>query len=173
MATTDTTTLPDVDLAAFTSRYVAAWNEQRPDAIAELITDDIFWFDPALPQAARSVAEVQEFMRASFRAFPDLRFAEPDPPHLSVAGNEVAWAWTMRGTMTGELSPPGFAPTGRSMHVEGVDLWRFRDGRIENYRAYYDVTDLARQLGIMPAAGSGAERATVALQRLQARFQRR
>ena len=173
MATTESTTLPELDLPGFTKRYLAAWNEQRPDAMAELITDDIVCFDPALPQPARSVAEVQEFMRASFRAFPNLRFFEPDPSHLSVVGDQVAWAWGMEGSMTGPMDPPGFAPTGRSMRIEGVDVWRLRDGRIAHYRAFYDTTDLARQLGIMPSPGSGAERATVALQRLQARFQRR
>jgi steroid delta-isomerase-like uncharacterized protein len=152
---------------------MAAWNSCDVDAMAELITDDIVWADPALPEPARGVAEVQEFMRASFRAFPDLRFSEPDPPHLSVEGDQLAWAWSMAGTMHGPVDPPGFAPTGRTMSVDGVDLWTMRDGRIARYRAFYDMTDLARQLGIMPPAGSGAERATVALQRLQARFQRR
>jgi hypothetical protein len=48
-----------------------------------------------------------------------------------------------------------------------------RDEQIADYRAFYDLTDLARQLGIMPPSGSRAERATVALQHLQARFLRR
>jgi steroid delta-isomerase-like uncharacterized protein len=141
--------------------------------MAQMLTDDIIWADPALPEPLRGVAAVQEFMRASFRTFPDLRFGEPDPPHLSAAGDQVAWAWIMRGSMRGSADPPGFAPTGRRMQVDGVDLWRIRDGRITRYRAFYDTTDLARQLGIAPQAGSRAERAAVALQRLQARLRRR
>ena len=140
--------------------------------MAELLTDDIVWADPALPQPARGIPAVQDFMRVSFRAFPDLLFSEPDPPHLTVTGDEIAWAWTMQGTMTGPVDPPGFAPTGRRMRVDGVDLWRMRDGKIARYRAFYDTTDLARQLAIMPASGSRGERAMVAMQRLQARFLR-
>ena len=64
--------------------------------------------------------------------------------------------------MSGPLDPPGFAPTGRSMEVEGVDLWTMRDGRIARYRAFYDINDLARQLGHRAAAGSRAEKAMVA-----------
>jgi hypothetical protein len=79
----------------------------------------------------------------------------------------------MRGTMTGPIEPPGFAPTGRTMEVEGVDVWRMRDGRIARSRAYYDLDDLARQLGIAPARGSAGEKAVAALQRLQARIMRR
>lgn len=138
-----------------------------------MITEEIVWADPALPQPARGIPAVQEFMRVSFRTFPDLHFGEPEHRHLTVTDDLVAWAWTMEGTMRGPVDPPGFAPTGRRMHVEGVDLWRMRDGRIADYRAFYDVNDLARQLGIMPPAGSRAERASVALQRLQARVQRR
>ena len=157
----------------FTARYTATWNGCDTAAMAELVTDDIVWADPALAQPARGVAEVQEFMRTSFRAFPDLRFSEPDPPALAISGDVVLWCWSMEGTHTGTIDPPGFAPTGRRMRVDGVDRWTMRDGRIAAYRAFYDMNDLARQLGIVPPPGSRAERGMVALQRLQARFARR
>jgi len=152
---------------------MAAWNECDTAALAELLDEDIVWEDPALAEPARGVAAVQEFMRTSFRAFPDLHFSEPEPPHLSAAGDQVAWAWQMEGTMRGHIDPPGFAPTGAGFRVVGVDLWTMREGRIAHYRALYDSSDLARQLGILPPPGSRAERASVALQRLQARLQRR
>jgi predicted ester cyclase len=141
--------------------------------MAGMLTDDIVWTDPALPEPARGIPAVQEFMRFSFRAFPDLHFSEADPPHLTATGDLVSWAWTMQGTMRGPVDPPGFAPTGRRMRVSGVDLWGIRGGRIGDYRAFYDAMELARQLALIPARGSRAERATVALQRLQARFGRR
>ena len=160
------------DLKGFTERYAAAWNSCDTDAMAELITEDIVWVDPALPEPARGIPAVQGFMRMSFQIFPDLRFSEPDPPHVSVNGDQVAWAWTMEGTFRGPIEPPGFAPTGKRMKIDGVDLWHMRDGRIADYRAFYDMSDLVRQLGILPEAGSRAERMTAALQRLQVRFQR-
>jgi steroid delta-isomerase-like uncharacterized protein len=162
-----------LELRGFVERYVAAWNGCDTDAMAQLITEDIVWADPALPEPARGVPAVQEFMRTSFRAFPDLRFGEPDPPLLAVTGDVVLWAWYMEGTHRGAIDPPGFAPTGRTMRVDGVDQWTIRDGRIARYRAFYDMNDVARQLGIAPAPGSRAERVMVALQRLQARLARR
>jgi hypothetical protein len=54
-----------------------------------------------------------------------------------------------------------------------VDLWTLRDGRISRYRAFYDMNDLARQLGIAPPPGSRGEKAMVTLQRLQARALKR
>lgn len=167
--TVDTSTLQGL-----TQRYAAAWNGRDSSAMDALITDDIVWFDPALPAALRSKAEVRGFMEDSWRSFPDLRFSDADPPFLVEQGDRIAWAWRMQGTFSGApLSPPGFAATGRALDVEGVDRWELREGRIARYRAYYDVNDLARQLGIVPPAGSGAEKAMVALQRVQARFMRR
>jgi steroid delta-isomerase-like uncharacterized protein len=169
----DTTALTPGSLRDFAVRYLAAWNEHDAGRMTDLLTEDIVWSDPALPEPARGVAAVQEFMRSSWQAFPDLRFEEPDPPHFSVNGDYVAWAWRMHGTMTGPLDPPGFAPTGKSMTVDGVDLWIFRGDRIAVYRAFYDLMDLSRQLGLMPPPGSRAEKATVVMQRFQARLQRR
>ena len=79
----------------------------------------------------------------------------------------------MRGTNTGRIDPPGFAATGRSMAIEGVDLWTMREGRIAVYRAFYDMNDLVRQLGLVPPPGSPPEKAMVALQRAQAAIRRR
>jgi len=160
-------------LQGFLERYEAAWNGRDARAMDALVTEDIVWFDPALAQPARGRAEVRAFMETSWRAFPDLRFSEADPPFRAEDGDRVAWAWRMRGTFQAALDPPGFAPTGRAMDVRGMDEWLMRDGQIAHYRAYYDANELARQLGIVPERGSGGERAMVALQRVQARLQRR
>jgi steroid delta-isomerase-like uncharacterized protein len=172
MATETRSTPLTGDFREFVAGFMAAWNGHDASAMAPFVTDDVEWHDPWLLEPARGLAEVQASMEDSWSAFPDLRFFEPDPPHLSISGELVAWAWRMEGTMRGPIYPPGFAPTGLRMAVDGVDLWRLRDGRIAHYRAYYDMTDLLRQLGIMPPPGSRAERATVRLQRLQARGQR-
>jgi len=169
MSTSDTqlstaAALP-ADLGAFCARYLAAWNDHDADAMADLLTDDIVWEDPALPGPARGVPAVQAFMREAWVGFPDLRFDEPDAPHRTAGGDQVAWRWRMRGTNTGPLDPPGFAPTGRSIEIEGVDLWTMRGGRIAVYRAFYDFNSLAVQLGLAPAPGSRTEKAAVSLQR--------
>jgi steroid delta-isomerase-like uncharacterized protein len=166
MATT-APALPDLDV--FCARYLAAWNDHAAAAMGDLVTDDVVWEDPALPAPAHGPAAVQDFMREAWVAFPDLRFDEGEHPHRTAGGDQVAWRWRMRGTNTGPIDPPGFAPTGRTIDIEGVDLWEMRDGRIARYRAFYDFNALAVQLGLAPAPGSRMEKGMVALQRLGAR----
>ena len=72
----------------------------------DLLTPDVVSEDPSLPGPARGVPAVQAFMRAAWVAFPDLRFDETDTPHRTAGGDQVAWRWRMRGTMTGPLDPP-------------------------------------------------------------------
>jgi steroid delta-isomerase-like uncharacterized protein len=163
--------LPDLD--AFCARYLAAWNDHDAAAMAGLVTEDVVWEDPALPAPAHGPVAVQDFMRAAWAAFPDLRFDESDAPHRTAGGDQVAWRWRMRGTNTGPIDPPGFAATGRTIEIEGVDLWTMRDGRIARYRAFYDFNALAVQLGLAPAPGGRLEQALVALQRVGAEAQKR
>ena len=157
---------------AFAERYSEAWNSHDAEQIEPLVTEDIVWLDPALPEPARGVGEVKEFMRTSWAAFPDLRFTA-GPMWLDPHEVSMTWAWRMVGTNSGPLEPPGFAPTGRRIDIDGIDVWDFADGRIERYRAYYDMALVARQLGVMPSPGSRGERVGVMLQRAQARFARR
>jgi steroid delta-isomerase-like uncharacterized protein len=164
-----TTAPTSTELVQFCARYLAAWNGRDATAMGDLVTDDVVWEDPALPGPVRGADAVQGFMREAWVAFPDLRFDESDEPHLTADGDRVAWRWRMRGTNTGPIDPPGFAPTGRAIEIEGVDLWTMRDGRIARYRAFYDFNALAVQLGLAPAPGSRMEKAAVSLQRLGAR----
>ena len=168
-----TTAPTSTELAQFCARYLAAWNGRDATAMADVVTDDVVWEDPALPGPARGPAAVQEFMREARVAFPDLHFDDSDEPHLTADGDRVAWRWRMRGTNTGPIDPPGFAPTHRAIEIEGVDLWTMRDGRIARSRAFYDFNALAVQLGLAPAPGSRMEKGAVVLQRLQARVTRR
>jgi steroid delta-isomerase-like uncharacterized protein len=156
----------------FAERYVEAWNSRDADQIEPLVTPDVVWLDPALPEPARGVHEVKDFMRRSWVAFPDLRLSS-GPMWLEPHGESMTWAWRMQGTHRGAIDPPGFAATGRRIDVDGVDVWDLADGRLERYRAYYDMATLARQIGAMPPPGSAGERVGVVLQRAQARFARR
>jgi hypothetical protein len=50
-------------------------------------------------------------------------------------------------------------PTGKHVEVRGFDLFELEDGQIVSNTAYYDGAAFARQIGMLPADGSGADRA--------------
>jgi steroid delta-isomerase-like uncharacterized protein len=155
-------------LREFGERYLDAWNSHDPAAVAACVAEDVVWEDPALPEPARGRDEVAAFVEAGVTAFPDYMFTEPGEPAISDDGRVAYVPWRMTGTNTGPIDPPGFAPTGRSFAIEGVDLWRFRGGLIWRYHAAYDFADFGRQLGLMPPRGGFTEKGLVRMQRLRA-----
>ena len=156
----------------FGHRWLDAWNRHDGEALAALCTEDVEFTDPAIG-TVRGRPPVADWVRICARAFPDYQFEEPEPPYLSSDRAKAIVPWRMRGTHTGPIEPPGFAPTGRVFVLDGVDHWCFRDGLVGRYRADYDSSGLLRQLGIVPQPGSAGERAMVLMQRAGARFRRR
>jgi steroid delta-isomerase-like uncharacterized protein len=156
----------------FSHRWIAAWNDHDGNALAQLVTEDVEFFDPAIG-TVHGRGPVAEWVRICDRAFPDLRFEETERAYISRDRAKAIVPWRMTGTNTGPIDPPGFAPTGKPIVLDGVDHWWFRDGLVERYRADYDSTGLSRQLGLVPEAGSRGEKALVTLQRLAVRARRR
>jgi len=79
----------------------------------------------------------------------------------------------MTGTMRGAWDYMSLAATAQRMDVLGVDEWTFTGDLLSHYQTYYDSLDMSRQLGVLPAVGSAADRTIARLQHLQARFLRR
>jgi hydroxyacylglutathione hydrolase len=100
---------------------------------------------------------VREYFGALFAAFPDFALTV----RSTVAEDDrVAVHWTATGTMAGPLW--GVRPTGARVEFEGIDLLQVAGGRIVRNDAVPDSLSVARRIGLLPAAGSGAERALFA-----------
>jgi steroid delta-isomerase-like uncharacterized protein len=87
-------------------------------------------------------------MAAYFAAFPDVRVTVED---LIGEGDKVAVRWTIRGTHLGELE--GVPPTGRQVTMGGIEIHRYRDGKIAEVWHYEDTAGLMRQLGVGEGEG--------------------
>jgi steroid delta-isomerase-like uncharacterized protein len=103
----------------------------------------------------RGREEVKEFFRGVFAAMPN---AETTCLRVVAAETSAAVEWRMTGTFDGEPFQ-GVDPTGKPIDVRGLDLIEIKDGLIVSNTAYYDNMAYARQVGLMPAMDSGAERA--------------
>ncbi len=167
-AATPTAAVRDV-----TERWMAGWNAHDADALVALIADDLEYYDPAWPDVMRTADDVRAFTAACWRAMPDMRFSEPMGMFLAEEGPRMVVPWHMTATLTGPMDPPGYAPTGDRIELDGVDVWELRGDKVCRYWSYYDAMEIGRQTGILPPRGSRAERMGVRLQRLMAKRRRR
>jgi steroid delta-isomerase-like uncharacterized protein len=156
----------------FADRWQIAWNTRRPDEVTALCTDDVLWDDPLTERPEQGKAAVTAYLESTWRTFPDLNFTWPEGPYCSFESTKLACHWRVTGTMLGPADP-GFVPTGRPVQADGVDLLELRDGLVCNYVGFFDARGMAQQIGLLPPAGSRAEKMAVRLQRLGARIGRR
>jgi steroid delta-isomerase-like uncharacterized protein len=137
--------------------YFDAAAARDPDRMAACWADD--GIDDILPTGIlRGPDEVREYMREQFTALPDARMTVE---RVVVGDDVVVVQWRLAGTHTGGPLL-GVEPTGRHVEIRGCDLLEISDGKIHRNTAYVDGLGIARALGLMPVAGSGAERALIA-----------
>jgi steroid delta-isomerase-like uncharacterized protein len=148
------------ELAGFFERWEAAWNTHDLDQLDDLVTDDIVCEDPAMfGETAHGRHEFRAFIEIFFRAFPDVHLEGTGAIYPALEGTGLALPWRMTGTFTGELTfwgkrygskPPTWAPTGRAIDIEGIDLYEFRDGLISRQTLLYDLYGFSQQIGLLP-----------------------
>lgn len=160
-------------LRSFAEKWLGGWNDHDVEGLVSLCTEDVIWDDPALPAPERGHEAVRAYLRDTWTMLPDLAFTLPHPPMVGLEGPRAAQVWRMTGTMLGPDNSAGFAPTGKRIDVEGIDIYEFRDGLVSHYRGRYDLAEVARQLGLAPARGSRPEKVMAFMQRNSMRLRRR
>jgi glyoxylase-like metal-dependent hydrolase (beta-lactamase superfamily II)/predicted ester cyclase len=99
---------------------------------------------------------IRTYFSDLFQAFPDFTLEVID----EVAdGEKTAVRWRASGTFAGPGMFQGFAPNGAKISIEGCDVVTASPAGdvIVRNDAYIDTGDIARQLGMLPPAGSPAE----------------
>jgi predicted ester cyclase len=157
----------------FLQRLHGAANVHDAQAVAALCCEDVEWEDPAAPQTLHGRAAVLEFHRdIMFPALPDTRIELIDGPYLALDGTGVAARLRVSGTMTGPLTPPGFAPTGGHLTFETAEFSHFKDGLLARHTVVLNMLDLARQIGAVPQPGTFGDRVGVWMQHVAAYWSR-
>ena len=87
--------------------------------------------------------------QAYFTAFPDLHITTDD---LIAEGDKVTKVWTAHCTHKGDLM--GIPPTGKSVVVKGIEVFRIADGKIAELWASMDNLGMMQQLGVIPPLGA-------------------
>lgn len=71
-----------------------------------------------------------------------------DVQHLIAEGDRVVAHYRMRGVHTGAFR--GVAATGKPIHMDGITIVRFVDGKFAERWGVIDMIPLYKQLGITP-----------------------
>ena len=125
------------------------WNEQNLAVIEETLAADYFNHDPSPGEHRRGPSAYRQVATGYLAAFPDLHTTIEQ---VVAEGDDVVIRGTDRATHSGEFM--GIAPTGRSVTVSWIGIYRVAGGKIVEEWISSDNLGLLRQLGAMPAPGS-------------------
>ncbi|MGA2320571.1 MAG: MBL fold metallo-hydrolase [Solirubrobacteraceae bacterium] len=98
---------------------------------------------------------VREFIGELLGAVPDLAM---EIVSVTTEDDRCGVQWRLSGTFAGPGSFGGVAPTGHPIALEGFDLLTIRDGLIQSIDGFTDSMTFAREIGMLPARNSAAER---------------
>lgn len=127
------------------------------DAFARLQHDDVE-DDFVAVGVYRGKAAVRMFFEELFAAVPDLHLT---PDRILADGDHATVQWQITGTFSGGPFQ-GVRATGRRIELKGVDVMHIVDGLLVDNTIYYDGLSFARQIGMLPSAGSRGDRAMTA-----------
>ena len=163
---------PD-EIRAFFRDWIGHANAGQWERFGRLLHPDIVLDDPMTSEPARGRDEALPRAQAQYAPFPDGRIDMIGAPFVSLDEPELSYRWRFVGIHLRPIDPPGFAPTGQQVVVEGTSVLHFRDGQVDHVRLFFDTTDVARQLLAAPPAGSPLERVIALSQRARVRLRRR
>jgi steroid delta-isomerase-like uncharacterized protein len=116
------------------------------DGFAKLLADDFIEHEET-PGLAPTRDGVVAFFRMQLAAFPDMHMAVED---AFGSGDKVVARVHVTGTHRGAFM--GMPPTGKSVAVELIDMFRFGDdGRVAEHWGVMDALAMMQQLGAVPA----------------------
>ena len=122
-------------------KFGAAAQNGAFDQFQDLVAHDCVDHDPAPGQVAgpQGYADFFGQMRA---AFPDMKI---EPIHLLADEDNVAFAYTLTGTHKGPFMD--VAPTGKTIKVRGMQISKFKDGKMIERWGATDELGILKQLG--------------------------
>jgi steroid delta-isomerase-like uncharacterized protein len=132
--------------SSFLGIWDGVWHSRESSKwIQESYTDDFQIHISSLPDPVDRSNWIQ-FVAGWQRAYPDGRMEIED---IIAEGDRLWCYWISTGTHSAEYL--GIPATGRKVAYRGVDIYRFRDGKIAECWAVPDVLTLLRQLGVIPS----------------------
>jgi steroid delta-isomerase-like uncharacterized protein len=135
----------EVNLATL-AKFAEAVNTGNFDLFKEAVSIENVDHDPARGQVPGPEG-YRVFFSELRGAFPDISVALDT---LVADEDSIAIAYTLTGTHNGSLR--GLSPTGRKFKIRGVQISRFRDGKMVERWGSSDELGMLQQLGAVAVA---------------------
>lgn len=108
------------------------------------ISESVDVYGPALPKGeVHTRDEWEAFIRENRNGFPDIHFSIEE---LVASDDVVMVELRITGTHEGEFM--GIPPTGRSVEIPAADKFVVADGKVQEWRTYFDTQEIPEQLGL-------------------------
>jgi len=142
--------MPDVEHNKEVTRRFSAevWGEGNAALADELIAPDLVEHTP-FPAPIPGLEGHKQVLAMFRSAFPDLKVTVDD---VIGEGDLTYLLWHGDGTHTGNMM--GIPATGKKVHVTGMDILKFQDGKIKERWAEIGAFSLMQQLGVIPSPGA-------------------
>lgn len=131
---------------ALARRFFEELCNGRDRAVAdEIVATDYVAHGPQAPPA-----EGPDGVKERIAIYQDALDGFWDVQEIYCAGDRVVVRWIGRGTHNGELM--GIAPTGASIAVDAITIFRIAGGKIAEEWTVWDALGLLQQVGAAPVA---------------------
>jgi len=125
-------------------KFAEAVNTGKFDLFEQVVASNCIDHDPADGQVP-GPAGYRMFFSEMRTAFPDMSVA----PEIMVQDDDaIAFAYTLTGTHSGPLGK--IPPTGKKVKIRGMQISKFKDGKMVERWGSSDERTLLRQIGVIP-----------------------
>ena len=139
----------DINKALVRRNFEEGLNRRNFSTFDQLIAPD--FVHHSFPASQKGPDGYKQILAVFTSAFPDLRVTLED---IVAEGDRVMTRGYFTGTHKGAFF--GVPPTGKTVRVSYMDVWRLADGRIAENWVQLDMMALAQQLGCAPAVALSA-----------------
>src|ERR1700736_6924575 len=130
------------------TRFNDTFNAHNESAIKALVSPNVRFTAPGGVRLVGQDAFAGYFV-SWLKGFPDARMTVH---HEIVSGPWVVQEYTFEGTHRGTLAGPfgDISPTNRKVVNHGVQLIRFENDLVVEFRLYFDMVETLHHLGVLP-----------------------
>lgn len=125
-------------------KFGEAINSGNLENLRDLVSEDVKDHDPAPNQGPGPQGYI-DFFSMMRNAFPDMKV---EVETLVAAEDKVAFAYTLTGTHKGDFM--GVSSTGKKIEARGMQISRFKNGKLVERWGSSDELGILKQLGVQP-----------------------